>query len=99
MSPTHDIDCIAIDPFDPTHVFAGSYGTGLLELKNDSVIRRFTEGNSTLRHHTGNPDTSDVRVGGVTFDKQGNLWVVTSHNNSCLSMKKGIHGPVLQFRL
>lgn len=89
MSPTHDIDCIAIDPFDPTHVFAGSYGTGLLELKNDSVIRRFTEGNSTLRHHTGNPDTSDVRVGGVTFDKQGNLWVVTSHNNSCLSMKKG----------
>lgn len=89
MNPTHDIDCIAIDPFDPTHVFAGSYGTGLLELKNDSVIRRFTEGNSTLRHHTGNPDTSDVRVGGVAFDKQGNLWVVTSHNNSCLSMKKG----------
>ncbi len=89
MNPTHDIDCIAIDPFDPTHVFAGSYGTGLLELKNDSVIRRFTEGNSTLRHHTGNPDTSDVRVGGIAFDKQGNLWVVTSHNNSCLSMKKG----------
>lgn len=89
MNPTHDVDCIAIDPFDPTHLFAGTYGTGLLELRNDSVIRRFTEGNSTLRHHTGNPDTSDVRVGGATFDKQGNLWVVTSHNNSCLSMKKG----------
>ncbi len=85
---THDIDCVAIDPFDPTRVYAGSYGTGLLELKNDSVIRRYTESNSTLRHHTSS-DTSDIRVGGATFDAKGNLWVVTSHNNSCLSMKKG----------
>ncbi len=89
INQTHDIDCIAVDPFDPAHVFAGTYGTGLLELRNDSVIRRFTEGNSTLRHHTGNPDTSDVRVGGATFDASGALWVVTSHNNNCLSMKKG----------
>jgi ligand-binding sensor domain-containing protein len=28
-------------------------------------------------------------VGGLTFDTDGNLWVVTAHNNSCLSMKKG----------
>jgi ligand-binding sensor domain-containing protein len=41
-----------------------------------------------LRHHTAS-DTGDVRVGGLTFDKEGRLWVVTSHNNSCLSMKDG----------
>jgi ligand-binding sensor domain-containing protein len=88
MNQTHDVVSIAIDPNDPRHVFAGTYGTGLLELVNDSVIRRYTESNSTLRHHTSS-DTSDIRVGGITFDASGNLWAVTSHNNSCLSMKKG----------
>jgi ligand-binding sensor domain-containing protein len=88
MSQTHDVVSIAIDPNDSKRVFAGTYGKGLLELYKDSVIRRYTENNSTLRHHTAS-DTSDIRVGGVTFDAAGNLWVVTSHNNSCLSMKKG----------
>ena len=88
LSQTHDIVTIAIDPNDPKHVFAGTYGTGLLELYNDSAIRRFTYGNSTLRNHSAS-DTADIRVGGATFDSKGNLWVVTSHNNNCLSMKKG----------
>lgn len=88
MANTHDVITIAIDPNDSRRVYAGTYGTGLLEIYNDSVVRRYTEGNSTLRHHTAS-DTSDVRVGGVAFDGSGNLWVVTSHNNSCLSMKKG----------
>jgi ligand-binding sensor domain-containing protein len=88
LSKTHDIVTIAIDPNDPKHVFAGTYGTGLLELYNDSAIRRFTYGNSTLRNHSAS-DTADIRVGGVTFDSKGNLWVVTSHNNNCLSMKQG----------
>lgn len=88
LSQTHDIVTVAIDPNDSKHVFAGTYGKGLLELYNDSAIRRFTYGNSTLRNHTAS-DTSDIRVGGVAFDAEGNLWVVTSHNNNCLSMKKG----------
>jgi hypothetical protein len=88
FSSSHDIVVAGIDPFDSRHVYAGSYGKGLYELYNDSVIRRYCESNSTLRHHTAS-DTSDIRVGGLTFDAAGNLWVVTSHNNSCLSMKKG----------
>lgn len=88
MNQTHDVVTIAIDPNNSRHVFAGTYGTGLLELINDSVIGRYTYGNSTLRNHSAS-DTADIRVGGITFDSKGNLWVVTSHNNSCLSMKSG----------
>ncbi|MCK9422249.1 MAG: T9SS type A sorting domain-containing protein [Bacteroidales bacterium] len=88
MGSAYDIVAVAIDPFDNKHSYAGSFGKGVLELYNDSAIRRYSEGNSTLRHHTAS-DTSDVRVGGLTFDSDGNLWVVTAHNNSCLSMKKG----------
>ena len=88
LGQTHDIVAIAANPANSRQVFAGSYGKGLVELYNDSAIMRYTEKNSTLRHHTAS-DTSDIRVGGVTFDKEGRLWVVTSNNNSCLSMKDG----------
>ncbi|MCX6277350.1 MAG: T9SS type A sorting domain-containing protein [Bacteroidetes bacterium] len=88
LGQTHDIVTIAVNPTNSRQVFAGSYGKGLVEIYNDSAIRRYTESNSTLRHHTAS-DTSDIRVGGATFDKEGRLWVVTSHNNSCLSVKDG----------
>ena len=88
LGQAHDIVTIAANPKNPQQVFAGSYGKGVIEIYKDSAIRRYAESNSTLRHHTSS-DTADVRVGGLTFDKEGRLWVVTSHNNSCLSMKDG----------
>jgi ligand-binding sensor domain-containing protein len=88
MYMTHDVVCIAIDPNNSRHVFAGTYGSGLLELYDDSVTRRFTYGNSSLQNHSKS-DTSDIRVGGVAFDKNGDLWVSTSHNNNCVSLKRG----------
>ena len=88
LSPTHDVVSMAIDPNDSRHVFAATYGSGLLELYNDSVITRYNESNSTLGHHTAS-NTDDIRVGGITFDASGNLWAVTSHNNRCLSRKSG----------
>ena len=88
MVSTHDVVSIAIDPVDSRHVFAATYGSGVLELYNDSVVNRYTESNSTLGHHTAS-NINDIRVGGVTFDAKGNLWAVTSHNNRCLSRKEG----------
>ncbi|MFZ4523211.1 MAG: two-component regulator propeller domain-containing protein [Bacteroidales bacterium] len=88
MNQAHDIVSIAVDPKDSRHVFAASFGRGLLEIYNDTVKRRFTSGNSKLSNYAGS-DTADVRVGGVAFDGNGNLWVVSSHTNKCLAMKSG----------
>jgi ligand-binding sensor domain-containing protein len=88
MSGTHDIVTIAVDPNDPRRYYAGTFGSGLLEFYDDQAIMRYDESNSTLKHHTS-ASTDDIRVGGTAFDKNGNLWVVTAHNNSCLSMKQG----------
>jgi len=88
MISTHDVVNIAVDPIDSRHVFAGTYGSGLLELYDDSAVVLFTENNSTLSHHSAS-NPSDIRVGGTIFDRNGNLWVVCSHTNKCLSMKKG----------
>jgi len=84
----HDLLTISIDPFNSSHYYAGTWGNGLLEFYNDTLFRRYTESNSTLRHHSSS-DTNDIRVGGTAFDNDGNLWVVTSHTDSCLSVKKG----------
>jgi len=84
----HDIVTIAVDPFDTKRYFAGTWGNGLLEFYNDILVNRYTEKNSTLHHHAAS-DTGDIRIGGTAFDPEGNLWVVNTANNNCLSMKKG----------
>jgi len=85
----HDIVTIAVDPFDSKRLYAGTWGNGLLEFYNNQLVNRYTEKNSTLHHHAYDPDTADIRVGGLAFDPSGNLWVVNTANNNCLSMKKG----------
>jgi hypothetical protein len=80
-----DLCTISVDPSDSKRVYSGSFFRGLLELYNGKVVARFGVGNSTLQHHSADTDTSDVRVSGTAFDSDGNLWVVNSHNNYCIS--------------
>ncbi len=89
LSPVRDFVTIAIDPSDRKHIFAGSWGEGLIEFYDGVFKRRFTAGNSTLQHHSQSNDTSDIRVGGVAFDKDGNLWAVCTRTNICLSKLSG----------
>ena len=84
----HDVVTTSIDPYDNKRVYAGSWGNGLVELYDGTLVQKYGESNSTLRHHSAS-DTSDIRVGGTAFDKDGSLWVVNSHNNNCLSRKSG----------
>jgi len=88
MAQARDLSTVTVDPGDPRRIYSGSWGHGLLELYDGKVVNRYGEWNSTLRHHSGG-DTSDVRVGGTAFDSDGNLWVVNSHNNNCISRKSG----------
>ena len=48
VEDVRDLLSLAIDPADPFHVFAGSWGYGLLEFKGQEVIR-YTEENSSLQ--------------------------------------------------
>lgn len=85
MKDFSDIVCIAIDPFDDNHFFAGSWGGGLLEFRNDELINRYTNLNSPLQ--TALPDQPNapyVRIGGLDFDSENNLWITNtavSRNN------------------
>jgi ligand-binding sensor domain-containing protein len=82
-----NIHKIVIDPIDPTHVFAGSYGYGLLEFKDQKLIKIYNEKNSILRNIQGF-DQGYVRIGGMAFDKANNLWITTSEVSDPVYVKK-----------
>lgn len=75
-----NIICVIADPSDESHVFAGSWGGGLLEYQNDEFVVRYTEKNSPLASALPQePDEPYVRIGGMDYDSEGNLWVTNSN--------------------
>jgi hypothetical protein len=79
-----DLITLAVDPEDPSHVYAGSWGFGLLEFYGGEVTR-FNETNSTLQTIIPGPY---VRIGGVALDPQGNLWMTNSNVAEPISVLK-----------
>ena len=74
-----DIVNIVADPKDPDHIFVGSWGGGLLEFRGNQFLHRYTHKNSPLETVLP-PDTAAnyIRIGGLDFDSEGNLWIINS---------------------
>ncbi len=72
-----DIDCVARDPkqTNADHVFAGGK-TGLYEFVNGRFKQAFNLDNSPLQSSLSSKDY--VVVNGMTFDSDGNLWLLNS---------------------
>lgn len=84
-----DIVCVAADPKDSNHFFAGSWGGGVLEFRDGKFFKRFDNFNSTLQTALpAEPNAAYVRVGGMAFDSEGNLWVTNSSVAQVLSEYK-----------
>lgn len=87
LAPTRDILCVAADPNDPNHAFMGSWGQGLIEFDNGELKEIYTPDNSTLQYYVGFGE-GYLRIGGVAFDQNNNLWVTNSSAPDVLSMRK-----------
>ena len=75
----NDIVCIVANPTDPEHIYVGSWGGGLLEFEGEQFLNRFTDLNSPLQNALPDrPGSSFVRIGGLDFDSEGNLWITNS---------------------
>ena len=81
-----DLINLAIDPADKHHVFAVSWGYGLLEYRNGELVEAYDETNSTLQ--TFIQDEDFYRLGGVVFDGAGNLWITNSNVPEPISVRK-----------
>jgi hypothetical protein len=80
MDGFFDIVEIVAHPSNPNHhVFVASWGGGLLEFLNGELVNRYTNKNSPLQSALPQqPDAPYVRIGGMDFDSEGNLWITNS---------------------
>lgn len=80
-----DINCVAADPADPNHIFAGGR-PGMYEFKDWQLVKYFNKDNSPLQGAIDNNielDNSYVLVHSMMFDSQtGNLWLLNSQARS-----------------
>ncbi len=81
-----DLVNIQFHPNDTSHYFLGSWGYGLLEFKNSELINLYDEHNSSLE--TIIPGGDFIRIGGLAYDNDKNLWVTNSGVPHPLSVLK-----------
>jgi hypothetical protein len=78
---TWDPVCILPFPGEPDHFYVSLWGPGIVEMKAGQVLNHYKENNSSLESYDS--DEAFIRVGGMAFDKDGNLWA----NNSLVENK------------
>ncbi|MCD4745328.1 MAG: T9SS type A sorting domain-containing protein [Bacteroidales bacterium] len=86
MDTLRDIVSIAVDPLNTKRVYAGTWCRGLLEFNNNDLTRIYDSTNSSLRFIIveGPPV---IKIGGLYFDDNNNLWVTNSGAYNILSVR------------
>jgi hypothetical protein len=86
MTGFYDIVQVTVDPSNAGHIFAASWGGGVLEFKDGNFIKRYYNQNSPLETALPEKPTDPyTRIGGMAFDKKNNLWITNSQSS------KGLH--------
>ncbi len=89
-----DVLYVKEHPDDPDREFVATWGYGLAEYHDGEVQEIYNEDNSTLRSVI--PGESFIRVGGIAFDKEKNLWLTNSGVPDPVSVRKA-NGDWLSF--
>ena len=85
----NDLIRVAVDPNNSSRVFAGSWINGVVEINNNAqtaMLDTVVNGTVTsLKPLSGIPW---IRIGGLDFDSDGNLWIGNSNVNTPISVLK-----------
>ena len=82
-----DILSVAVDPHKSNHAFMATWGYGVLEFDDGVLKENYTPENSSLQYVIGY-GYGYVRIGGVVFDQDNNLWATNALVPNSLSMRK-----------
>jgi hypothetical protein len=75
-----------IDPLNSDHIFVSTWGNGLLEYKNNNLLKQYSVSNSPLQ--TTTPGLSNVNVCGMAMDNSENLWLTQSGVSGSIKVLK-----------
>jgi hypothetical protein len=81
-----DVISLAVDPDHSNHIFAGSWGYGLLEIQDLEIKQVYTDANSSLQNILSSGPY--IRIGGIAFDNNKNLWLTNSEVSEPISVRK-----------
>jgi len=84
---TRDILCVAANPQNNNHAFMGSWGNGVFEFDKGVLKEKYTPQNSSLQYASGY-GVGYLRIGGLAFDQDNNLWVTNALAPNILSRRK-----------
>ena len=85
-SGLYDPVCSAIDPNDNSITYVGTWGFGVLKIKDGKIVETYGASNSSLGGLSS--DAEKIRISGLAFDLNGNLWVANSSTTNILSVMK-----------
>lgn len=81
-----DFICTATNPNDPSVTYVGTWGYGVLKLKDGQLEEVYNADNSSLSEWTSDPNF--INISGLGFDSKGNLWVANTGASHLLSVMK-----------
>ncbi len=87
MDSLRDFVAIAVDPSNPSHIYGGTWGYGLAEFSNNQLVNVYNGSNSLLRPPSG-LDDYEVKIGGLMFDNENNLWIVNANTSNVVVVKR-----------
>jgi hypothetical protein len=86
-----DFVSAVVDPRDPKHYFVSSWGEGVYEFLDNGFVTRYSynTGNSSLQSADPTNELGGkylVRVGGLAYDKDNNLYMTNSEVKNCINI-------------
>lgn len=75
-----DVMNVAQDPQDANHYFVTTYGTGMLEMNGQEVVKLYQPSNSPLQSAAPSMPAYYTRTDGAMYDDLGNIWVLNAGN-------------------
>ena len=75
-----------IDPDNSSHMFVTTWGGGLLEYDNNTLVKQYTDLNSPLQNII--PGRPYVRIFGLAMDKSKNLWMTQTEVSGSIKVLK-----------
>lgn len=83
-----DLTCLAQDPLDDSHHFAGSARHGLYEYRDLTFVENYDATNSPLQSALGKTSNDYVRTDALQYDSEGNLWMANAETDTIITVLK-----------